>query len=89
MNYRDISTIVQQQSVPTDIQTDVLKKAKAFINDGLEVEAVVSTNTITLDVYDEQGVRVDRINTTFSKMPVIQDDSDEEIINPEDVEITD
>jgi hypothetical protein len=88
MNYKDISTIVQQQSVPTDIQTDVLKKAKAFINDGLEVEAVVSTNTITLDVYDEQGIRVDRINTTFSKMPVIQD-SDEEIINPDDVEITD
>lgn len=67
MNIKDISTIVQQPMVPTTIQTDVLSRAKNLISDGFEVEAVVSTTTVTLDIYDETGIRVDRIKRTFSK----------------------
>ena len=87
MNYKDITAVVQQSIVPANIQEDILTKAKKLINEGYEVEAVVSTNTVTLDVYDEDGSRVDLIKKTFSKAKFIVPDEDEDFINPEDVEI--
>lgn len=89
MNYKDISAVVKQPIVPESIQEEILTKAKKLINEGYEVEAVVSTNTITLDVYDEDGSRIDLINKPFSKAKFIVPDEDENFINPEDVEIID
>lgn len=89
MNYKDISAVVQQPIVPVSVQEDILTKAKRLINEGYEVEVVVSTNTVTLDVYDEFGTRIDIIKKTFSKARFIVPDEDEDFINPEDIEIVD
>lgn len=66
MNIKDISTLVQQKTIPASIQEDVLTRAKKLISDGYEVEAIASITSVTLDVYNEQGERVDRIKRTFS-----------------------
>jgi hypothetical protein len=70
MNIKEISTLVQQKTIPTSIQEDVIMRAKKLISDGFEVEAIASTTNVTIDVYDESGTRIDRIKRTFSKEKV-------------------
>lgn len=72
MNIKDISTLVQQQNVPAPVQEDVLTKARKFINDGFEVEAITSLTSVTLDVYDEGGNLSEKVKIKFRKASPIK-----------------
>lgn len=72
MNIKDISTLVQQENVPAPIQKDVLSRARKFINDGFEVEAITSLTSVTLDVYDEGGNLTEKLKIKFRKAPPIK-----------------
>lgn len=59
MTKADIKALLSQNSIPTLLQNEVCSKANSFINDELEVEVVVDTVSITIDVYNSLGEKDD------------------------------
>lgn len=60
MNYKDIKAVLHQKAIPQELESEVLVVCKECMTDDKEVEVIVSTKTITVDVYDSDGLLTDK-----------------------------
>lgn len=60
MNYKDIKAVLHQKAIPQELESEVLVVCKNCMTDDKEVEVIVSTKTITVDVYDSDGLLIDK-----------------------------
>ena len=61
MNLTEIKALVNQPRISSDIKDEVITKATNYIKEELDVEVVVDRKSIAIDVYNEKGVRIDRV----------------------------
>lgn len=61
MNLTEIKALVNQPRISSVIKDEVITKATNYIKEELDVEVVVDRKSIAIDVYNEKGVRIDRV----------------------------
>lgn len=60
MNYKDIKAVLHQKAIPQELESEVLVVCEKCMTDDKEVEVIVSTKTITVDVYDSDELLIDK-----------------------------
>lgn len=72
MEIKDICTVVERSDAPTELKETTIGTAKVLINQGYEVEVIISLTSVTMDVYNESGELEDRVKTKFKKVNPLQ-----------------
>ena len=62
MTSTEIKALLNQRAIPKSLQDSVLRKSNSLLEGELDVEVVVSTKVITIDVYDQSGQKEDSFN---------------------------
>lgn len=71
MTIKEVKSVVQQSAIPQTIQQEIISIATTHIRQERDVDIIVDTTAIVMEVYEE-STRIETVKRTFAKASIIE-----------------